>query len=114
MTEVTEMPGCNDIDMKRIPPSPFQQESSKNNIDLDYVSNSFKQIFCQISTIEFFAFFFLISKDIEEPNHEREDIMASLKERWIQVRKNWMEHSKEYEEKKYGTNIAILEALYKK
>lgn len=40
--------------------------------------------------------------------------MAGLKERWCGVRKNWIEHAKEYEEKKFSDNVAILEAVYKK
>lgn len=37
--DVTDMPACHKLDISRIPsPLPFQRESKKENIDLDYVS----------------------------------------------------------------------------
>lgn len=39
ITEITEMPAPENVEVSRIPsPIPFQIESSKDNIDLDYVS----------------------------------------------------------------------------
>lgn len=47
ITEITELPECNKADesIKRVPsPLPFQKDSSKDKIDLEYVSCMNKHI----------------------------------------------------------------------
>lgn len=56
----------------------------------------------------------LCIQGFEGPKQDRDKLMASWQDRWNKVRKNWSNHTKEYEEKKHGVNMAILEALYKK
>lgn len=56
----------------------------------------------------------IIFQGFDGPKLDRDDLMAGWKDRWTQVRKHWTIHTKTYEEKKHGPNMAILEALYKK
>ncbi|XP_031629037.1 protein lin-37 homolog [Contarinia nasturtii] len=88
ITEISDLPPCKDVDISRIPlPLPFQKNSNSTE-DVD--------------------------RGFDGPKHDRNVLLTSWKERWCQVRKKWLDHTKDYEEKKHGVNMAILEALYKK
>lgn len=63
----------------------------------------------------FFPFLIVSQKQaFEGPQPDREELMSGWKDRWTQVRRKWNEHTKQYEEKKHGPNMAVLEVLYKK
>lgn len=115
--EVNEMPKCENVDVSRVPsPLPFQRDASKDNIDLNYVSvvccDSFFGFVEQQKLMKLNSH--IRMQDIEEAPISREDLLAELKTKCTQVRTKWINHAKTYEEKRHGSSMAILEALYKK
>lgn len=59
-------------------------------------------------------YFHSFGQDLDEPNMSRDELLADLKTRSEQVRKKWLDTSKEYEDAKYGPSMRILESIYRR
>ncbi|KAG4070091.1 hypothetical protein HA402_013334 [Bradysia odoriphaga] len=90
VTDIQAMPAGNDRPkIQRIPsPLPFQKESSRDNINLDY--------------------------DLDDPVISLDDLIADLKFKGRQVRRKWQSHAKIYHEDRYPMSCKLLDEIFKK